>query len=79
VKGPVHDALQEAGVVELIGPDHFFDSVKAAKKGRHPDGLPMFGSLGQLEPEHGHTEYEEGIDAAEVAGALKHGRSHDKR
>ncbi len=78
VKGPVHDALQEAGVVELIGPDHFFDSVKAAKKGRHPDGLPMFGSVGQFESEHGHTEYEEGIDAAEVAGALKHGRGHDK-
>ena len=41
VKGPVHDALLESGVG---GPrrarSHFYDSVKAAKKGRAPDGLP---------------------------------------
>ena len=72
VKGPVHDALQDAGVVELVGPDHFFDSVKAAKKGRHPDGLPMFGAAGQLED--GQPEFDEGIDAADVAGALRRRR-----
>lgn len=41
VKGPLHDAFTSFGIVELVGPDHFYDSVKAAKKGRHPDGLPM--------------------------------------
>ncbi len=76
VKGPVHDALQAAGVVELIGPDHFFDSVKAAKKGRHPDGLPMFGTPGQLAD--GHTEFDEGVDAADLAGALRRRRRRAK-
>jgi hypothetical protein len=38
----------------------------------------MFGSVGQLELEHGHTEYEEGVDAAEVAGALKRRRHRAK-
>ena len=41
VKGPVHDALLESHIVELIGPEHFYDSVRAAKKGRAPDGLPV--------------------------------------
>jgi sulfate permease, SulP family len=41
VKGPVHDALLESRLVDLIGPEHFYDSVKAAKKGRKPDGLPV--------------------------------------
>ena len=40
VKGPVHDALLESGVADLVGPRHFYDSVKAAKKGLAPDGLP---------------------------------------
>ena len=58
-----------SGVVELIGPEHFFDSVKAAKKGRHPDGLPMFGSRRPARADHGQAEFDEGIDAAEVAGS----------
>ncbi len=41
VKGPVHDALLESGLVDLIGAPHFYDSVRAAKKGRAPDGLPV--------------------------------------
>jgi SulP family sulfate permease len=41
VKGPVHDALLESHIVELIGPEHFYDSVRAAKKGLQPDGLPV--------------------------------------
>jgi hypothetical protein len=41
VKGPVHDALLESRLVDLVGPEHFYDSVKAAKKGRMPDGLPV--------------------------------------
>ncbi len=69
VKGPVHDALQESGVVTLIGPERFYDSVKAAKKGRPPDGLPMFALPGELDKEH--AELGEGIDAHEVAGALR--------
>ena len=39
-----------SGVVSLVGPDHFYDSVKAAKKGRAPDGLPMFGGVGFPSP-----------------------------
>ena len=41
VKGPVHDALLESGLVDLVGVQHFYDSVRAAKKGRAPDGLPV--------------------------------------
>jgi SulP family sulfate permease len=41
VKGPVHDALLESHIVELVGPEHFYDSVRAAKKGLAPDGLPV--------------------------------------
>ena len=41
VKGPVHDALLESHVVDLVGPQHFYDSVRAAKKGIKPDGLPV--------------------------------------
>ena len=40
VKGPVHDALLECGLVDLVGVQHFYDSVRAAKKGQAPDGLP---------------------------------------
>ena len=58
VKGPVHDALTTSGVVELIGPEHFYDSVKAARKGATPDGLPMFGGVPPSEPEH--PELDEG-------------------
>ena len=75
VKGPVHDALTEEGVVELIGPEHFFDSVKAAKKGRRPDGLPM---LGVVPPEDEHGEFDEGVDATEVTGALRRLRRRAK-
>jgi SulP family sulfate permease len=49
VKGPVHDALVDGGLVDLIGVEHFYDSVRAAKKGRAPDGLPVV-------PEAGHDE-----------------------
>ena len=42
VKGPVHDAFTAFGIVDLVGPQHFYDSVRAAKKGLEPDGLPMF-------------------------------------
>ena len=42
VKGPVHDAFAAFGIVDLVGPQHFYDSVRAAKKGLEPDGLPMF-------------------------------------
>lgn len=76
VKGPVHDALTQSGVVALIGPEHFYDSVKAAKKGRAPDGLPMFGGVDGLPVEL--PDFEEGVDATEVAGALRHGRKHAK-
>lgn len=76
VKGPVHDALQDSGVVALIGPEHFFDSVKAAKKGRHPDGLPMFGPA--TGTDHDHAEFDEGIDATEVTGSLRHRRHQAK-
>jgi SulP family sulfate permease len=41
VKGPVHDALLESHIVDLVGPEHFYDSVRAAKKGLQPDGLPV--------------------------------------
>ena len=41
VKGPVHDALVESGLVDVVGVQHFYDSVRAAKKGRAPDGLPV--------------------------------------
>ena len=41
VKGPVHDALVENGLVDVVGAQHFYDSVRAAKKGRAPDGLPV--------------------------------------
>ncbi len=41
VKGPVHDALVDTGFVDLVGPEHFYDSVRAAKKGLAPDGLPV--------------------------------------
>ena len=41
VKGPVHDALLESGLVDAIGPRHFYDTVRAAKKGSAPDGLPV--------------------------------------
>ena len=77
VKGPVHDALTTSGVVDLIGPEHFYDSVKAARKGAAPDGLPMFGGVPPSEPEH--PELEEGIDAAEVTAekaASKHHGHH---
>jgi len=67
VKGPVHDALTTSGVVDLIGPEHFYDSVKAARKGAAPDGLPMFGGVPTPVPEH--PELEEGEDAAEVTAA----------
>ena len=46
VKGPVHDALLESGLVDLIGAPHFYDSVRAAKKGRAPDGLPVVPEAG---------------------------------
>lgn len=71
VKGPVHDALADSGVVTLIGPEHFYDSVKAAKKGAAPDGLPMFG--GMRPPEPGEPELGEGVEAAELAGGDGHG------
>ncbi len=79
VKGPVHDALTESGVVDLIGPENFYDSVKAAKKGGKPDGLPMFGGVPEAESEH--PELERGIDAAELALAVamaKERRKADK-
>ena len=38
---PVPDALLESHIVDLIGPQHFYDSVRAAKKGLKPDGLPV--------------------------------------
>ena len=37
----MHDALLESHIVDLIGPQHFYDSVRAAKKGLKPDGLPV--------------------------------------
>jgi MFS superfamily sulfate permease-like transporter len=46
VMGPVHDALLESGLVDLVGAAHFYDSVRAAKKGRAPDGLPEAGTTG---------------------------------
>ena len=46
VKGPVHDALLECGLVDLVGVQHFYDSVRAAKKGRAPDGLPVVPEAG---------------------------------
>jgi sulfate permease, SulP family len=46
VKGPVHDAVLESGLVDLIGAPHFYDSVRAAKKGRAPDGLPVVPEAG---------------------------------
>ncbi|HSD81244.1 MAG TPA: SulP family inorganic anion transporter [Solirubrobacteraceae bacterium] len=46
VKGPVHDALLENGLVELVGARHFYDSVRAAKKGLAPDGLPVIPETG---------------------------------
>ena len=68
VKGPVHDALTSSGVVDLVGPEHFYDSVKAAKKGARPDGLPM--STGVSGPDDlaldEDIEFEEGIDAGEL-------------
>ena len=47
VKGPVHDALLESGLVDLVGAPHFYDSVRAAKKGRAPDGLPVVPEAGE--------------------------------
>jgi MFS superfamily sulfate permease-like transporter len=41
VKGPVHDALLESHTADLVGAEHFYDSVRAAKKGLTPDGLPV--------------------------------------
>lgn len=41
VKGPVHDALLESGLVDLVGAPHFHDSVRAGKEGlgaRRPAG-----------------------------------------
>jgi sulfate permease, SulP family len=75
VKGPVHDALTTSGVVDLIGPEHFYDSVKAARKGGAPDGLPMFGGVPAADPEH--PELEEGEDAAEVTAAKRASARHD--
>jgi SulP family sulfate permease len=46
VKGPVHDALLESALVDLVGAQHFYDSVRAAKKGRAPDGLPVVPEAG---------------------------------
>ena len=46
VKGPVHDALVESGLVDVVGAQHFYDSVRAAKKGRAPDGLPVVPEAG---------------------------------
>jgi SulP family sulfate permease len=46
VKGPVHDALLDSGLVDLVGAAHFYDSVKAAKKGLAPDGLPVIPDSG---------------------------------
>jgi hypothetical protein len=40
VNGPVHDALVESLIFGLVGAQHFYDTVPAAKKGRAPDGLP---------------------------------------
>lgn len=56
VKGPVHDALAGFGLVELIGPENFFDSVKAAKKGVKQDGLPMLVGDDDAEEEHDVTD-----------------------
>jgi SulP family sulfate permease len=75
VKGPVHDALTTSGVVDLIGPEHFYDSVKAARKGAAPDGLPMFGGVPPPDPEH--PELEEGEDAAEVTAAKHASKKHE--
>lgn len=66
VKGPVHDAFVRFGIVDLVGADQFFDSVKAAKRGGATDGLPMFG-LPEL---GGDGEYDEGRDAGEFTQAL---------
>ena len=76
VKGPVHDALVTSGVVELIGPEHFYDSVKAARKGAAPDGLPMFGGVAAPEPDV--AELDEGVDAA-VVTASKHASKKKKQ
>ena len=46
VKGPVHDALLESGLADLVGVQHFYDSVRAAKKGQPPDGLPVMPDAG---------------------------------
>jgi SulP family sulfate permease len=62
VKGPVHDALLESGVVALVGPEHFYDSVKAAKKGLAPDGLPAIPDSG---PSTRGSSTVEGVEAAQ--------------
>jgi SulP family sulfate permease len=61
VKGPVHDALVDSGLVALIGPEHFYDSVKAAKKGLAPDGLPVVPDSG---PSSSRSSTVEGVEAA---------------
>lgn len=72
VKGPVHDAFISSGIVDLVGPEHFYDSVKAAKKGASPDGLPALPVAEAAEDaEESPVELEEGQDAAEVAAAAK--------
>jgi len=76
VKGPVHDALTTSGVVDLIGPEHFYDSVKAARKGAAPDGLPMFGGVPPPDPDH--PELEEGEDAADVTAAKHASTTHQR-
>ena len=74
VKGPVHDALTSYGVVALIGPEHFYDSVKAARKGTRPDGLPMTFD-GMPEPALEHPELDEGIDAAVVTAEKREAKA----
>jgi hypothetical protein len=46
VKGPVHDALIESLIVDLVGVEHVYDTVPAAKEGRAPDGLPVVPDAG---------------------------------
>ncbi len=63
VKGPVHDAFSAFGIVDLVGSQNFYDSVRAAKKGLEPDGLPMF-SLPASSAEAADLEWSQ--DAGEV-------------
>ena len=41
VKGLGHDALVESGLVDVVGVQHLYDTVPAAKTDRPPDALPV--------------------------------------